>query len=186
MTYVGLPQFIAALQTLPDGDPCDPDMMAALRGYRVDPGEIAGSVVWKEDRYTRHLVYNDYRYQVILLGWGIGHVSPIHDHAGQRCWMMVERGRLQITDFRWKQGEGPPQHLHDEIVGGEGNELYLDRCACVHRITNLGQWQEPAVSLHVYSRPFHRCGVYCCDTGRRQLSDLHFDSIGPLADLAVI
>ena len=57
---------------------------------------------------------------------------------------------------------------------------------CVHRIGNLAEWQEPAVSLHVYSRPFDSCGVYCPDTGRRQACDLRFDSVGPLADLEAV
>jgi len=186
MTYVGFAEFVDTLRSLPDGDPCDPDMMVALRECRIRPEELARSVVWNEERYTRHLVYNDDRYQVILLGWGIGQVSPIHDHAGQRCWMIVEQGRLQITDFQWKEGEGPPLLLHDEVVGGKGDDLYLDRCACVHRIANLAEWQEPAMSLHVYSRPFDSCGVYCLDTGRREACDLRFDSVGPLADLAAV
>lgn len=186
MTYVGFAEFVETLRSLPDGDPCDPDMMVALRECRIRPEELARSVVWNEERYTRHLVYNDDRFQVILLGWGIGQVSPIHDHAGQRCWMIVEQGRLQITDFQWKEGEGPPLLLHNEIVGGKGDDLYLDRCACVHRIANLADWQEPAMSLHVYSRPFDSCGVYCLDTGRREACDLRFDSAGPLADLAAV
>ena len=99
MTYVGFAEFVDTLRSLPDGDPCDPDMMVALRECRIRPEELARSVVWNEERYTRHLVYNDDRYQVILLGWGIGQVSPIHDHAGQRCWMIVEQRSTQLPQI---------------------------------------------------------------------------------------
>lgn len=184
--YVSISDFAEALRALPEGDPCDPDMIDTLRRYRVDPHELQRYVVWNDAHYTRHLVYRDRRFQVILLGWGVGQVTPIHDHAGQRCWMMIESGSLQISDFRWQQGHGAPVPLHKEIIGGNGDDMHLDRCACVHRIANLPEWGERAISLHVYSRPFERCGIYCADTGRREMVDLAFDSVGPHAYAAAV
>jgi len=152
--------------------------------YRIKQEELQRYVVWDRDHYTRHLVYRDDRFQVILLGWGIGQQTPVHDHAGQCCWMRIEAGRLQMLDYCWKEGEGPPELLNEEVVGGQGEDLHLDRCASVHRIANLADWDEPAISLHVYSRPFARCGIYCLETGSREITPLEFDSVGPFADVA--
>ncbi len=178
---VSLARFVEALCALPGEEPDDPDVIDVCDRFRVDRGELFRYVVWADDHYTRHLVYRDERYQIILLGWGVGQATPVHDHAGQRCWMLVERGRLQIDDYRWKPDGGAPRLLNHEIVGGGDGQLHVDRCGAIHRIANPGEWRQPAVSLHIYSRPFDRCGVYCCETGRRDLIDLHFDSIGPLA-----
>lgn len=178
---VSLEAFVRALCALPPGDPTEADMMELLTAQHVDPRELARNVVWNPERYTRHLVYRDERFQVILLGWGVGQVTPVHDHAGQRCWMMVEQGRLQISDYCWKEDAGAPRLVHDEVVGGAPGEVYIDTCACVHRIANPQDWEEPAVSLHVYSRPFDRCGVYCLESGARQVIDLAYDSVGPMA-----
>lgn len=178
---VGLEEFINALRGLPPGDPTEPAIMEVLRTRRVDPRELERHVVWAPDHYTRHLVYRDARYLVILLGWGVGHTTPVHDHAGQRCWMMIEQGRLRITDYCWQEGAGAPRLLNEEVVGGGPGRLHVDTCACVHRIANHERWNEPAISLHVYSRPFCSCGTYCLETGAKEMVDLEFDSVGPLA-----
>jgi predicted metal-dependent enzyme (double-stranded beta helix superfamily) len=177
--YVTFEEFVAALRALPPGDPCDPDMIALMDRYRIRREELERYVVWDDNHYTRHLVYRDERFQVILLGWGVGQVTPVHDHAGQCCWMRIEAGRLQMMDYKWKEGAGPPSLLNEETVGGKGADLHLDRCASVHRIANRESWGERAISLHVYSRPFTECGTYCLDTGAKQTTPLHFDSIGP-------
>jgi cysteine dioxygenase len=178
--YVTVETFIQALREVPAGDPCDPDMIALMDRYRLLPEEIERFVVWDDEHYTRHLVYRDERFQVILLGWGVGQETPVHDHAGQTCWMRIESGRLQMSDYLWKEGTRPDL-LNRETVGGPGQELHLDRCACVHRISNLEQWGERAVSLHVYSRPFSECGTYCLDTGTKEMTALEYDSVGPHA-----
>jgi len=177
--YVTMKEFVAALQQLPPGNPCDPDMIALMAQYRIAPEELERYVVWDDEHYTRHLVYRDDRFQVILLGWGVGQVTPVHDHAGQCCWMRIEAGRLQMSDYKWKEGAGPPSLLNEETVGGPSNDLHLDRCASVHRIANPEQWGERAISLHVYSRPFSECGIYCLETGKKEVTPLQFDSIGP-------
>ncbi|NKB89273.1 MAG: hypothetical protein GKS06_13730 [Acidobacteria bacterium] len=179
--YVTFKEFVTALQELPPGDPCDPDMIALMDRYRLHPDEIERYVVWDEEHYTRHLVYRDERFQVILLGWSIGQVTPVHDHAGQCCWMRIESGRLEMSDYAWKEGGGAPSLLNRETVGGVGEELHLDRCACVHQIANPGQWGERAVSLHVYSRPFTECGTYCLETGAKEVTELVYDTVGPFA-----
>ena len=181
MPTSSLQELIQALRDLPPGDPCDRDVLEVIRTHRVDPQELERYVVWNDEHYTRHLVYRDDRYQMILLGWGVGQVTPVHDHDGQRCWMLVDRGRLEITDFAWKEGGGPPRLLNHEVIGGETGSLHVDMCACVHRIENRGSWGERAMSLHIYSRPFSRCGTYCTETGTREVGDLQFDSVGPMA-----
>ncbi len=176
-----LESFVHALRSLPPGDPAEADVMRVLESHRVDPAELADQVIWADDHYTRRLVYRDDRFQIILLGWGVGQVTPVHDHAGQRCWMMIESGRLQIADYCWQEGGGAPRLLHADVVGGEPGQIYIDTCACVHEIANPEKWNEPAVSLHVYSRPFSRCGIYCRESGDKEIIDLCYDDYGPFA-----
>lgn len=181
---VSMERFVDALGSLPAGEPTEAGVMEVLRTHRVSQEELRRHVVWNDDSYTRTLIYRDDRFQVIALGWGVGHVTPVHDHAGQRCWMMIERGRLRISDYRWKEGAGPPRLLNEEVVGGEPGRLHVDTCACVHQIANPEAWEQPAVSLHVYSRPFSSCGVYCLETGAREEVDLRFDRVGELAEVS--
>ena len=178
---VSMVEFIEALRALPPGDPCDTAVLQAMKEHRVAPEELERYLIWDDEHYTRHLVYRDSRYDVIVLCWSVGQVTPVHDHAGQRCWMMIERGRLQIDDFCCKDGQ-TPRLLDSAVVGTD--ELHVDTdvdmCACIHRIANPRDWNRRAVSLHVYSRPFDTCNIYCTQTGTRETIDLCFDAVGPL------
>ena len=45
------------------------------------------------------------------------------------------------------------------------------------QVGNLAEWQERAVSLHIYSRPYDRCLSYCRDTDTFKEVQLNYDSI---------
>lgn len=174
-----LEELIDSLQAIPRASFSDDLVLDVVRRTRVDRADLEPFVDWRPDRYTRHLVYRDDLFQIIVLCWNVGQRTPIHDHAGQKCWMMIEQGRLEIEDYRYKEGV-PPRRLCSEIVGGD--DLHIDQCACVHKIVNRAEWGEPALSVHVYSRPFDSCYVYDLATGERELIDLCYDSVGPLVE----
>jgi cysteine dioxygenase len=46
-------------------------------------------------RYTRTLVGFDNHFVALLLCWGKGQQSPIHDHAGASCWVKMLAGDLE-------------------------------------------------------------------------------------------
>ncbi|KAJ1931047.1 hypothetical protein EC988_009921, partial [Linderina pennispora] len=47
-------------------------------------------------RYTRNLVDDgNGKYNLLVLVWGEGQASPIHDHAGSHCMMKLLDGELQ-------------------------------------------------------------------------------------------
>lgn len=174
-----LEQLIDSLQAIPRDSFRDDLVLDVVRSTRVDVAALEPFVDWQPDRYTRHLVYRDDLFQILVLCWNVGQCTPIHDHAGQKCWMMVEQGRLEIEDYCYNEGVAP-RPLNSEIVGGDA--LHVDQCACVHKIVNHAEWGERALSVHVYSRPFDSCYVYDLATGDRELIDLCYDSVGPLVE----
>ena len=96
--------------------------------------------------------------------WEIGQVSSVHNHRDQNCWMAVPLGRLRVENF----------HLvHQDLQGGlcqvkplNTVEMNLEEpCGVnpadpVHRVVNPREYEQRAVSLHIYSRPFDSCVVY--------------------------
>jgi len=59
-------------------------------------------------------------YNLIVLCWGEGHGSSIHDHAGSHCFMKVLAGSLQETQFAWpEKSEGEMQPMQQT-----GSALY--------------------------------------------------------------
>jgi hypothetical protein len=43
-------------------------------------------------------------------------------------------------------------------------------------VLNLAEFRQRAVSLHIYSRPFDRCLVYCRETSEYREIPLHYTS----------
>jgi hypothetical protein len=53
----------------------------------------------------------------------------------------------------------------------------------IHQILNLAEFNERAVSVHVYSKPIERCFSYCDQTDTYKEISLHYTSIkGKLCD----
>ncbi|MEC8943515.1 MAG: cysteine dioxygenase family protein [Acidobacteriota bacterium] len=182
ITTVSLEGFVAALRAIPEEEFTDSRVLETVTNSRVPITELDPYLVWKPDRYTRGLVYRNELFEVIVLCWNVGQGSPVHDHAGQRCWMTLPQGRLEITNYAYKHGR-EIEFIDTEIVGEHESDIHIDQCSSVHQITNRCAWCEPAVSLQVYSRPFDNCYIYDLATGTRELKPMCFDTSGPLAEV---
>ena len=178
--HISLEGFVAALCAIPPEEFAADRVLEAVRANRVAPQELEEFLLWRPDRYTRNLVYRNDLFQVLVMCWNIGQASPVHDHAGQRCWMSMEEGRLEISNYSYKRGE-VLEYLNTEIAGEPPDAIHVDQCNSIHQISNRCSWCQPAVSLHVYSLPFGSCYIYDLATGSRDLKELGNDIVGPLA-----
>jgi cysteine dioxygenase len=135
-----------------------------LRDRPVDPASLERYLFWDSQHYTRNLIDKTPLYELLAICWEVGHVSSIHNHRNQNCWMAVPLGQLQVQNYRV---------LAQDLQAGtcnvvKSNLVVMDRehpCAVnprepVHRVQNPREWRQRAVSLHVYSRPFDTCDVY--------------------------
>ena len=61
--------------------------------------EIADYIKYDNDKYTRHLIYKDVDFEMLILCWKPGHKAPIHGHEGEKCFMRVEKGSLLFTNY---------------------------------------------------------------------------------------
>jgi predicted metal-dependent enzyme (double-stranded beta helix superfamily) len=179
-TPTTLEGFVAALRAIPRDQFSDEKVLATVRAHPVPASELEPYVVWKPDRYTRSLIYRDDLFMVLALSWNVGQASPVHDHAGQRCWMVLPQGRLEVANYSFKHGR-EAEYLDTEVVGSDPTDVHVDQCCSIHQITNRCAWCEPAISLHVYSRPFDSCYIYDLARGTRDLRPLCCDFYGPMA-----
>src|SRR6185436_13902507 len=69
----------------------------------VDVDSITKYFHWNPDFYTRNLIYRNVRYEMMAICWESGQVSKVHNHAEQKCWMMVPVGRLRGQNFSVEQ-----------------------------------------------------------------------------------
>jgi cysteine dioxygenase len=182
MKTVRIENLIDGLREIPGADfTCD-NVYQFLAAHPVEVASIEPYFFWSDRCYTRNLIYKDERFELMAICWERGQVSRVHNHAEQRCWMMVPVGRLRGQNFRVLE--------QDEARGfcrlEETDRFDLSDCLAakveleepIHQILNLPEFDERAVSLHIYSKPFDRCLSYCRQTDTFKEVPLFYTSVG--------
>jgi cysteine dioxygenase len=144
---------------------------------------------FRGDAYTRNLIYRDEQLELMALCWSPGQRTVIHTHNGQLGWMAVSQGAVAVVNYKWL---GCNAAANQNVAGLDclagATELDLDRrevqeCypggpvntvdkeQTIHQVVVQGK--EPALSLHIYSRPIDSCVAFDIENRRcyrRQLS----------------
>lgn len=134
--------------------------------------------------YTRNLLCRTPQFALMALVWAPGARSPIHAHAGSRCWVRVLRGSLTETLYSLKgraRGQLELARMSQDALSA-GSSSYVDDGLGVHDMQNEttpAKRGEVAVSLHLYAPPFDSCEVYHRVNGRVAVSQapLTFHSV---------
>ena len=130
-----------------------------LASHQVDPDDLLSFVFFCENTFARNLVHRAKHCELLMLTWLPGNRTSIHDHGGQRCWISLHTGELNFKTYSPIADAGtlPPQTGATD--GQTGDELiYIDDTVGIHSIANLSR--KPAISMHLYAGPMHRCRVY--------------------------
>jgi cysteine dioxygenase len=112
--------------------------------------------------------------------WEVGQASRVHNHRDQNCWMAAPIGRLRIQNFRVDDRDAA--HGTCKLVPTEvyemnaSNPVHVNPLEPVHQVLNLPEFNQRAVSIHVYSKPFDVCEVYQRDKGTYADVPLHYTS----------
>ncbi|XP_009708724.1 PREDICTED: cysteine dioxygenase type 1 [Cariama cristata] len=128
-------------------------------------------------RYTRNLVDNgNGKFNLMILCWGEGHGSSIHDHTDSHCFMKILQGNLKETLFEWpeKKGNGEMTKKSERVLR-ENQCAYINDSIGLHRVENISH-TESAVSLHLYSPPFDSCNTFDQRTGHKHKVKMTFYS----------
>jgi len=140
-----------------------------LRGNRVDPVSLNPFLFWNSQHYTRNLIDKTDLYELLAICWEVGMRSSIHNHKGQNCWMAAPIGRLAVQNYRVLAEDVAAHSCNivptDEVHITVDKPVAVDPLNPVHDVRNPREWNQRAVSLHVYSRPFDSCVVYSVEQG---------------------
>jgi len=146
----------------------------------VGADSLAPYLTWDRQHYTRNLIDRTPLYELMAICWEVGQASSVHNHYDQNCWMAAPIGRLRVENFHVAEQDLQAGRCRLEPLNTvEMNPL----CACavdpadpVHRVINAREFNQRAVSLHVYSRPFDTCIVYSPEQGTCGKIRLHFNT----------
>ena len=148
---------------------------------------------WFDEKHTRNKIFRNDMIEVMLICWPIGVKTPLHTHNGQLGWMAMIEGRLKVENFR-HVGCNAPQNqevvgmdcvagateiqmeaLDTELAAPGGALNTVDKHHTIHRISNPAEWNERAISLHIYSQPIESCVVFDMEQQRCFRRDLKYD-----------
>ncbi|KAJ1995243.1 hypothetical protein GGI26_000443 [Coemansia sp. RSA 1358] len=137
-----------------------------MQSYISQSNDWSQYAVYHEGtRYTRNLVDDgNGKYNLLILVWGEGQSSPIHDHAGSHCMMKLLAGELNEDLYAWPKHKEPQLHLKRTAPLKTNSVAYMSDKIGLHRIANPSNGAK-AVSLHLYSPPYNMCKVFDEKTG---------------------
>jgi cysteine dioxygenase len=170
-----LNQLIKALDKSKIGDFGEVLKRVSFSDKKVE--EIEELCIWNEKFYTRNLVNRTKNYELILLCWSENQSSPVHNHAGQHCWVQLLKGTCEEKLFLVnKKGE---LQLINSGISEKSTNAYIDDDIALHSIHNVGKGR--MITLHLYSKPIDSCFVYDKKNGAKKTVDACYHANFPLA-----
>ncbi len=191
---VAADQFVEGIRRLSEGIITKQKIYDYLVACEIRAEDLERYKLWLPDRHTRNKIFRNDMIEVMLICWPVGTVTPLHTHNGQLGWMTMIEGRLIVENYRKLACNRPEneqvvgmdclagateiemQHLDTELAVRGGPLNTVDKTQTIHRIRNLADWNQPAVSLHVYSRPIDSCVVFDIENQRCFRRDLKYDN----------
>ena len=164
-----------------------------LAHYTLSQEAIDQYQHWSDEKHTRNKIFRNDAIEAMLICWNIGNRTPLHTHNGQLGWMTMLQGRLLVENFRLRECNKPENQevvgmdclagasyidmeaLDTELVAPGGALNTVDKHHTIHRISNLPEWNQRAISLHIYARPIDSCVVFDLEASRCFRRDLKYD-----------
>ncbi|HVS32047.1 MAG TPA: cysteine dioxygenase family protein [Thermoanaerobaculia bacterium] len=187
-------QFVEGVRRLSEDIITKQKIYDYLVAYEIRPDELERYKNWQPDRHTRNKIFRNDMIEVMLICWPVGTVTPLHTHNGQLGWMSMIEGKLLVENYRKVECNRPEnqqvvgldclagatkivmEHLGNEFAVPGGPLNTVDKTQTIHRILNRAEWNERAVSMHIYSRPIDSCVVFDIEGQRCFRRDLKYDN----------
>src|SRR5208283_3153617 len=188
---VSVQEFVTGLRKLGKDD--FEGVSGTLRYLTANPlhaESLQPYLFWNAQHYTRNLIDKTELYELLAICWEVGMGSSIHNHRDQNCWMAAPIGRLSVQNYRLLAEDLAAQRCDivptDVVEITTLNPVAVDPLNPVHDVRNPREWNQRAVSLHVYSRPFNSCIVYSVEQGTCGQIGLNYTSMdGKLCEATV-
>lgn len=158
------PRLDAAV-TAPDVSSIAREVKAALQdalrtGGLELPAELCQA---RTDSYARRLLHrdDDDRYTVVVMTWGPGQRTALHDHAGIWCVECVVEGEMEVTqyDLVSQTGDAYRFKAQNQVTAARGTAGCLIPPFEYHTLGNA-RADGTSVTLHVYGGEMDHCHAF--------------------------
>jgi len=116
------------------------------------------------EHYARRLLHLDpeKRFSVVVMVWGPGQGTPLHDHGNHWCVECVLEGKIAVTQYEHLGKSECGRELlkpHETAIAEMGEAGYLIPPFEYHTISNALDDQN-SVTIHVYGGDYQECNVF--------------------------
>jgi 3-mercaptopropionate dioxygenase len=115
-----------------------------------------------EGMYARRLLHRDPsgQYTMVVMTWGPGQKTALHDHAGIWCVECVVDGEMEVAQYDLTSEHDGAFHFEERnrVVAGRGSAGCLIPPFEYHTLGNAAE--TPSITLHVYGGEMDHCHVF--------------------------
>ncbi|CAJ0608762.1 unnamed protein product [Cylicocyclus nassatus] len=174
---VTLTELIAKLREIFADENVDVDeVIKTMESYKSNEDEWRRFAAFDEHKYTRNLVdVGNGKYNLMLLCWGPGMGSSIHDHTDSHCFVKMLDGTLLETRYDWPNEddkEAPLKKISMNRYEVNGVSYMNDKLG-LHRMENPSH-SDSAVSMHLYIPAYETCNAFDERTGKKTKCQVTF------------
>jgi cysteine dioxygenase len=185
---MSIDDFVTKLRSFEAGLITRDSVLDFCDGVELTDSSLRPYVHFDDKFYTRNLIYRDDLFEVMAICWQPGQKTAVHTHNGQLCWMLTQRGAIEVVDYKWMGCDHPEfqnvvgldclagsdhtkvERIREVEATAGGPVVTADKLQTIHQLFNLS---EPTVSIHIYSRPIDSCVAFDMEKQhcyRRQLT----------------
>jgi cysteine dioxygenase len=132
------------------------DVHRVVSRLHASPDELARYQHWSDEKYTRTRFYEGERFEILVLCWNEGQMSPIHDHANSICSMLVLDGEASTTMYEVRdagQGAGGKALVAEGATRLAAGNLTTVYGGDIHRVGNPEGSGRRLITIHFYLPP---------------------------------
>lgn len=117
----------------------------------------------RPDAYARRLLHRDEqgRYTVVVMTWGPGQGTPLHDHAGIWCVECVVDGQMEVVQYDLVAEQAGTYRFtaQSRVTAERGSAGCLIPPFEYHTLANA-RAEGSSITLHVYGGEMDHCHVF--------------------------
>jgi 3-mercaptopropionate dioxygenase len=117
----------------------------------------------RPDHYCRRLFYRDpdFGFTAVVMTWGPGQRTALHDHAGIWCVEGVVEGEMEVLRYEMlEENDGICRFLHQGSVKALPGSAGALIPPFEHHVLGNPDAQRVGVTLHVYGGEMDHCSIF--------------------------
>ncbi len=150
-----------------------------IRSSNLPVHAFADYCSWSAKCYTRNCLVENEKFELILLCWEEGQITPIHNHGGEECWVKIIDGEFREKIYTTNQAG--QLYMVNTINSKTNDVTYMIDFMGYHSIENLSA--QRGLSLHLYAKPIRSCRIFDENSQQFVNKDLTYHTVAPLASI---